>query len=165
MVKFQDSLPGFWKEIADEYESRTVETTVGSILSMLREANSLSPFSEAAAILDIGCGPGTVMSRILLDYDIPYSCELIGCDLGPATIAKVEQKKESICDLSSPWKRIDTFVQNAMDLEDIKDSSVTHVTAGFVRFGQVWSSPLAWLTISSSSKGLLCPSESAEIFR
>ena len=44
-------------------------------------------------------------------------------------------KEENVkADPNSPWKRVETVVQNAMDLQSVEDSSKSHVTAGWVQY-------------------------------
>lgn len=103
---------------------------------MLERANALLPFSEASGILDNGCGPGPVMTRLLKDYKLPESCSLTCSDFSEGMIKVVEQTKADAVkeDSNSPWSRVETVVQNAMDLQSVEDSSKTHVTAGWVYF-------------------------------
>ena len=111
-----------------------METSHRPIGVMLDRANALLPFSEASGILDNGCGPGPVMSRLLTDYDIPASCSLTCSDFSEGMIKQVQQTKEEAIQANSesPWNRVETVVQNAMDLQSIGDSSMSHVTAGWV---------------------------------
>ena len=101
---------------------------------MLERADALLPFSDATGILDNGCGPGPLMSRLIQNYDIPQSCALTCSDFSEGMIQQVKRTKEEVlqADGSSPWGRVDTVVQNAMDLQSIRDSSMSHVTAGWV---------------------------------
>lgn len=75
------------------------------------------------------------MSRLLKDYQVPESCSLTCSDFSKPMIEKVEEVKDAAVkeNSSSPWNRVQTVVQNAMDLQSIGDSSVSHVTAGWVR--------------------------------
>ena len=101
---------------------------------MLERANAFLPFTEATGILDNGCGPGPVMSRVLNDYQIPESCSLTCSDFSEGMIKQVQGTKEDAvkADAKSPWSRVETVVQDAMDLKSVEDSSKTHVTAGWV---------------------------------
>ena len=78
---------------------------------------------------------GPVMSRLLKDYQISDSCSLTCSDFSESMVEKVEQIKEKSIkeESNSIWKRVHTVVQNAMDLQSIQDSSMSHVTAGWVR--------------------------------
>lgn len=135
MVRLQDSKGDDWKAVADDYARLTSETSNRPIGTMLERADVLLPFSNATGILDNGCGPGPVMSRLLKDYQIPESCSLTCSDFSEAMVNKVEEiKVKSVQENGkSNWKRVQTVVQNAMDLQSIQDSSMSHVTAGWVR--------------------------------
>lgn len=134
MVRLQDSTGDDWKAMADNYQKITTETATRPIGTMLERADALLPFSRATGILDNGCGPGPVMSRLLKEYEIPESCSLTCSDFSDGMIQKVGEVKDAAIkeDSNSPWKRVQTVVQNAMDLQSINDSSVSHVTAGWV---------------------------------
>jgi ubiquinone/menaquinone biosynthesis C-methylase UbiE len=121
--------------MAKVYEKLTTGTAVKPIRTMLEGLNDRWPFSKAEAILDNGCGPGPIMARILKDYAIPESCSLTCSDFSDGMIKAVNTKKaEAVeADSKSPWSRVETMKQDAMNLESIKDSSQSHITAGWVR--------------------------------
>jgi len=102
---------------------------------MLSRANALHPFAHATGILDNGCGPGPVMSRVIQDYghEIPSSSPLTCADFSDGMLAQVRAAKER-AGLGSPWARVEVRNQNAMDLCEVADGSVSHVTAGMVYF-------------------------------
>lgn len=135
MTRLQDTTGDDWKALADEYEKLTSEVASRPISTMLERANELLPFSEATGILDNGCGPGPVMLRLLRDYNIPESCTLVCSDFSDAMVDKVKAVKDREVqkNSASPWSRVETIVQNAMDLQSVQDSSKSHVTAGWVR--------------------------------
>ena len=105
---------------------------------MLERSNALLPFSQATGILDNGCGPGPIMSRILKDYGttIPASATLTCADFSAPMLEQVQQTKatETAADPTSPWSRMSIQCLNAMDLDTIPDGSVSHITAGLVYF-------------------------------
>lgn len=76
------------------------------------------------------------MSRLLKDYKVPDTASLTCSDFSDGMVNAVEKKKseEVAADNKSPWSRVETMVQNAMDLDKIKDSSKSHITAGWVYF-------------------------------
>ena len=102
---------------------------------MLSRADALWPFSEASGILDNGCGPGPVMSRLIEDYGsvIPKSCTLTCADFSEPMIEVVVGNRER-ASADSVWKRVEAKVQNAMDLSEVEDGSQSHITAGWVYF-------------------------------
>jgi ubiquinone/menaquinone biosynthesis C-methylase UbiE len=122
--------------MAKVYEKLTTGTAIKPIGTMLERSNDVWPFSKAEGILDNGCGPGPIMSRILKDYKIPDSAALTCSDFSEGMINAVEKKKASEIeeDGKSPWNRVETVVQNAMDLDKIQSSSKSHITAGWVYF-------------------------------
>ncbi|KAK3639970.1 hypothetical protein LTR56_012144 [Elasticomyces elasticus] len=124
-----------WNALAAEYVKISHQTTIPPIGLMLERANALYPLSKATAILDNGCGPGPVMERLIKDYgnQIPADCELTCSDFSDGMLEQVQGQKDR-ADSDSPWKRVNTKIQNAMDLTDIPDGSQTHVTAGMVYF-------------------------------
>lgn len=135
-VKMSDSTGDQWNEMAKIYQRLTFQTAYGPIGKMLERANALLPLSEAKAILDNGCGPGPIMSRILDDFKIPETCSLTCADFSEGMIGRVrEQREEKIKeDGGSAWKRLETLVQDATNLKDIDSSSKSHITAGWVYF-------------------------------
>lgn len=122
--------------MAKIYEKLTSGTAAKPMGVMLERSNEVWPFSKAEAILDDGCGPGPIMSRLLKDYEIPPSASLTCADFSDGMINAVKNKKaaEIEANKSSPWTRVEAVVQNAMDLDKIQDSSKSHVTAGWVFF-------------------------------
>lgn len=136
MTRLQDSKGDDWKFLAGEYQKLTADVASRPIGTLLQRADSLLPFSKATGILDNGCGPGPVMSRLLRDYQVPASASLTCSDFSAPMIEKVEEVKAAAIEenSSSAWSRVETVVQNAMDLQSIQDSSVSHVTAGWVSY-------------------------------
>ncbi|KAK5127191.1 hypothetical protein LTR85_008552 [Meristemomyces frigidus] len=133
MTKLSDTKGDDWNRLASDYIKLSENASMAPIGIMLDRANALSPFSKATGILDNGCGPGPVMSRLIKDYGsvIPENCPLTCCDFSKATIKQVIGMKDRAED-GSPWKRVEPKVQNAMDLREVADESQTHVTAGMV---------------------------------
>lgn len=103
---------------------------------MLERVNGLLPFSEATGILDNGCGPGTIMKRLVEDYNVPESCSLTPADFSEGMVTRTREQKEAKVkeNSSSPWQRVETIVQDATNLDMIEDSSKSHITAGWVYF-------------------------------
>lgn len=124
-----------WERLASEYSKVADNTNSAPIDLMLGRANALWPFSDAIGIIDNGSGPGPVMSRLITDYGsiIPQDCSLACFDFSEGMIKQVIATKKR-ADETSLWKRVQTKVQNAMDLSDVADGSQTHVTAGMVYF-------------------------------
>ena len=134
MAKLGDTTGGQWDEMANRYQKMATETSVKPISVMLDRANALLPFSEASGVLDNGCGPGPIMATLLKDYRVPDSAILTCADFSEGMVNIVEKRKREQVeqDSHSPWNRVETLVQNAMDLQKIQDGSRTHVAAGWV---------------------------------
>lgn len=81
--------------------------------ALVKHANSTLPFSKAKAIMDIGCGPGTVVGELISTYgpDIPKDARIIAAVLSPGMVEQVRQRQ-----LQDPtWARIEPAVYNATD--------------------------------------------------
>ncbi|KAI7531346.1 hypothetical protein KC331_g14165 [Hortaea werneckii] len=124
-----------WEQLASGYEKMTYQTSKAPISKMLERAHALAPLSRATGVLDNGCGPGPIMTRIIEEYgsDVPGSCSLTCADFSEGMIKQVNLTKDK-APPASPWKRVQTKVQNAMDLVDVADDSMSHVFAGWVYF-------------------------------
>lgn len=134
-VRISDTTGDQWNEMAKNYKRLTVQTSYGPIGKMLERANTLLPFSEATGILDNGCGPGPIMSRILDDYRVPESCSLTCADFSEGMVNQVREHKEAKAkEGNAAWGRLETMVQDATDLKDIDSASKSHITAGWVYF-------------------------------
>lgn len=135
MLTFPTDESNDWDKLAAHYLKLTADTSIAPIGLMLNRANALSPFSEATGILDNGCGPGPVMSRLIKEYAsvLPTDCSLTCTDFSESMIKQVHVAKERAAS-ESPWKRVEIKVQDAMDLKEIQSESRTHVTAGMVYF-------------------------------
>ncbi|KAK5117597.1 hypothetical protein LTR62_005019 [Meristemomyces frigidus] len=127
-----------WASLAEDYAAMTAKPSLPPIKVMLSRANALKPFSEATGILDNGCGPGPVMQQLIQVYGttIPADCTLTCSDFSAGMVAQVQAAKDrnTASDPSSPWKRVQTKVQDATDLTEIASESLSHLTAGLVYF-------------------------------
>ncbi|KAI7122025.1 hypothetical protein KC352_g32808, partial [Hortaea werneckii] len=135
MSKLSDTKGEDWEQLASGYEKMTYQTSKAPISKMLERAHALVPLSSATGILDNGCGPGPIMSRIIDEYGsgLPDSCSLTCADFSEGMIKQVNLTKDKASPTST-WKRVQTKVQNAMDLVDVADDSMSHVFAGWVYF-------------------------------
>jgi ubiquinone/menaquinone biosynthesis C-methylase UbiE len=125
-----------WKVMAETYKQLTKGTSAKPTGVLIERLNALFPFSEATGILDNGCGPAPIMSRIIEEYgsSIPTSTSLTCTDFAPAMIEQVNSIKKLTVkeDHESLWSRVHAEVLNAMDLHSLKDNSYSHVAAGWV---------------------------------
>jgi hypothetical protein len=119
---------------------------VKPITVMLECLNSRFPLATGTGILDDGCGPGPIMSRIIDEFgsSLPESCTLTCSDFAPAMVEQVEEAKDRKIsdDADSLWNRVGTEVLDSMDLHSIDDDSLSHVAAGWVS-GQTQTSSLS----------------------
>ena len=112
---------------------------------MLERANAILPFSEATGILDDGCGPGSIMARLIQDHgaQLPQDCQLLCTDFSAGMLKQVEKQKFAAA-ADSPWTRLEVKLQDATNLDAVETGSKSHVTAGMVFF--MTSDPLKCLT-------------------
>merc|ERR1712029_32413 len=82
MSKLSDTKGEDWEQLASGYEKMTYQTSKAPISKMLERAHALASLSRATGILDNGCGPGPIMSRIIDEYGsgLPDSCSLTCAD-------------------------------------------------------------------------------------
>ena len=120
-------------------------TSSPTLDAMVHAANSLWPFATATAILDNGSGPGPVSKRLLRTYgaELPSDCGILCSDFAEGMIAAVQENKKNG---GKDWERVETVVQNAMDLKLVQNGTKSHVLAGFVYF--MTPDPLKCLTES-----------------
>ncbi|KAK6079475.1 nucleoside-diphosphate-sugar epimerase [Seiridium cupressi] len=127
-----------WVAFADTYTKLTKGTTEKPIGVILERLNALLPFSGASGFLDNGSGPATIVSRLIQDYgsSIPPWADLTCSDWAPAMIEQVQRIKASASEQSpeSLWNRVEAKLLDAMDLNDIKTDSESHVAAGWVLY-------------------------------
>jgi ubiquinone/menaquinone biosynthesis C-methylase UbiE len=139
-----------WAAVAKDYSKTASNLSSPIIGRMLTGANALHPFAEATAILDNGCGPGSIMMKIISAYGdkLPSSCTLSCSDFAESMVDAVRATKvaEVSRNASSPWQRVEANVMDSMDLHSIDDGSLSHVLAGWVFF--MTSDPQKCLTES-----------------
>ncbi|KAI1405993.1 S-adenosyl-L-methionine-dependent methyltransferase [Hypoxylon fuscum] len=127
-----------WKAKADSYQQMTGDLNVKPIGVMLEGLNTRVPFSQTTGILDNGCGPGPIMARIIDEFgsSIPQSATLICSDFSSGMVDQANNTKKAAVEQNadSLWNNVKTEVLDAMDLNSIKDDSLSHVAAGWVFF-------------------------------
>ncbi|KAK4150308.1 methyltransferase [Chaetomidium leptoderma] len=124
---------GDWDTFAETYKRITESTNTKPVGAILDRLNALRPFRDAFGVLDNGCGPGTIMARLIDKYgaSLPRSCSLICTDYAPGMINQVVEAREKQ-EPGSIWARVDARVLDALDLNGIGDNSLTHVAAGLL---------------------------------
>jgi ubiquinone/menaquinone biosynthesis C-methylase UbiE len=119
------------------------------VQTLVERTNERLPFAKATAILDDGCGPGPITSRIIEvhGHELPAACSILASDFSEGMIKQVDASKAEALSSSSSsssssdggvkaevWKRVETKVLDAMDLQGVADESKSHVMAGWVFF-------------------------------
>ncbi|KAI2905916.1 hypothetical protein CBS63078_1112 [Aspergillus niger] len=130
--------PDDWKKKASSYKSMTGGLNVKPITVMLECLNSRFPLASASGILDDGCGPGPIMTRIIEEFGdhLPAECTLICSDFAPAMVDQVQEAKARfVADQpESVWGRVRTEVLDCMNLATVGDGEMSHVAAGWSFF-------------------------------
>ncbi|KAM0705548.1 hypothetical protein Q7P35_006907 [Cladosporium inversicolor] len=147
--KLQDTKGEHWNQLAREYKEFSSGPGTAAVKVLVERTNERFPFAKATSILDDGCGPGPITSRIIdaHGHELPETCSILAADFSEGMVAQVEaSKKEALSSLSSSvegegeggkaevWKRVETQVLDAMDLKGVLDGSKSHVMAGWVFF-------------------------------
>lgn len=127
-----------WSQHAVEYAERmAVGPMAGPTRVMLQRADALAAFSTSRAILDLGCGPGTVTQQLLnnASYGIPATTRLAAGDLSPGMIEVLDAAARDNAarpDGHPVWKTLETHVLDIQDLSRFSTAAFDHVLAGFV---------------------------------
>ncbi|KAM0714974.1 hypothetical protein Q7P37_009439 [Cladosporium fusiforme] len=138
--KLQDTKGDDWSHLAEEYKKFSNGPATIAIETLLKHTNSLLPFSRATAILDNGCGPGPVISRLITAYnhELPQTTSFLAADFSEGMIAQVEASKRTAIAAGGPeseiWSRVETRILDATDMKSVPDASQSHVLAGWVYF-------------------------------
>lgn len=100
--------------------------------AIVKHSNSILPFSKATGIMDIGCGPGSVVGALLAAYgaEIPQDTRIIAADLSPGMVEQVRKRQGQ----DATWARTEPAVYDAMNLSAVADGSLSHVLSGFTIF-------------------------------
>lgn len=99
--------------------------------------NTILPFARATSILDNGCGPGPITSRLieLHGSEIPDTVPFLAADFSEGMLKQVEASKaEALAAGNQTWSRVETKVVDATDMQGVADESKSHVLAGWVYF-------------------------------
>lgn len=130
-----------WDIHAKEYAAMDIENLMSAPCKrLLSELNTASSLSSATAILDVGCGPGTMIAHLVKGYgsQIPSSSRIIASDFSSGMVDCVREKqKERIgkeADINGAWTRLETEVLDAPNLEGIKEGEMSHIMGSMVYF-------------------------------
>ncbi|KAL2067809.1 hypothetical protein VTL71DRAFT_15905 [Oculimacula yallundae] len=102
--------------------------------TLFKQLDTAHPFSSATAILDVGCGPGGTIEKLIEDYgsELPASTRLVASDFSAGMIEQVriiqkEKEKEQPI-----WARVEAKVLDAQSLNGLEDASMSHITGTMV---------------------------------
>ena len=107
------------------------------VTAMLHRTDSIEPLSSAHAILDLGCGPGTVTQQLLdtPSFAIPASARLVAGDLSPGMISVLTAvaTEKAALPISHPvWKTLQSIVLDIQDLSRFPSATFSHILAAFI---------------------------------
>ncbi|KAH8703626.1 methyltransferase family protein [Talaromyces proteolyticus] len=130
-----------WDKTSSEYSKTPIQgPLIYPCNRMLAKMDAVSSFSSATAILDVGCGPGTVETLLINGYGnkISPSARLIASDYSKGMVDATRIRKEDTIaagqDVGNCWARLETQVMNAQDLSDVQSNSLSHVIGSLVYF-------------------------------
>lgn len=124
-----------WAKMAQDYTAFTAAAMVKPSQALVSRANKALAFSAATAILDNGCGPGPVMTKIIADHgsEVPDTTILRACDFSDGMVGVLNKTRESnIAGGHKIWKRLRASTADAHTLDGMADASMSHVVGGFL---------------------------------
>lgn len=126
-----------WTDAAADYAELMKKGPMTSpIRALLESMNRIAPFSSAHSIVDVGCGPGTVITELINTYgtSIPATTPLTASDYSEGMVAQVRQTQTQHSRTNPHWARLQTHVWNLSDLAEVANNSFSHIAASFVFF-------------------------------
>jgi ubiquinone/menaquinone biosynthesis C-methylase UbiE len=130
-----------WDVHAKEYAAMHIEDMMSiACEGLLSALNAVSPLASSTAILDVGCGPGTMVARLIQSYgsQLPPSTRIIASDFSSGMVNCLREKQVERAgkeeDIGGAWTRLESQVQDAQDLEGIKEGELSHVMGNMVYF-------------------------------
>lgn len=127
-----------WSQHATEYAKRmAIGPMARPVTAMLHRTNIIKPLSSARAILDLGCGPGTVTQQLLdtTSLALPAAARLVAGDLSPGMISvltALAAEKATHPESHPAWKTLEPVVLDIQDLSRFPTATFSHVLAGFI---------------------------------
>lgn len=114
-----------WDSHAGKWSSSVQQITLAPCTTLLQQASSILPLdSPNTHVLDNGAGSGQLTGLIKSKYpDVPITAT----DLSKTMLETLEQKS-----VSEGWNNTRTIVQDAQNLNELADASVSHVFCTFV---------------------------------
>ena len=133
-----------WSRVADLYAKSVDENDLKSAsgaacTEILKAVDDTLPLDQASFVMDMGCGNGQVMSRVLGSSkhvsQIPENARLVAADVSQQFLGMVNARKEERSKQSQLWERLQVQQWDACDLRNqIKDGEVSHLLASFAYF-------------------------------
>ncbi|PQE16176.1 methyltransferase family protein [Rutstroemia sp. NJR-2017a BVV2] len=123
-----------WSISASSYAQGHQQLSNAPVETLFAQMDRVKPFSTATAILDVGCGPGVTLSRLIEKYgeQVPLDARLIALDFSAGMIEQV-QKMQKEKQVQNPiWSRVEGKVGDAQVLDGIDDASISHITGTMV---------------------------------
>lgn len=133
-----------WSRVAALYAKSVDENDLKSAsgaacTEILKAVDDVLPFDQASFIMDMGCGNGQVISRVLGSSkhasQIPDNARIVAADVSQQFLDMVRVRKEERSKENELWKRLEVQQWNACDLhKEIQDGQVSHLLASFAYF-------------------------------
>jgi ubiquinone/menaquinone biosynthesis C-methylase UbiE len=129
-----------WNKLAREYKEFSSGPGTAAIKVLVERTNQTLPFAQATAIHDNGCGPGPITAYLIDTHgqELSADCSILASDFSEGMIKQVESSKEEALAAggakAEQWKRVQTKVLDATDLQGVPEESKSHVLAGWVYF-------------------------------
>ena len=95
------------------------------------------PFHEASFILDLGTGPGPLISGVLNSpthcKQISKDARIVAADISSAFVSQTEARKQrNIYEGHTIWERLEVRQWDALDLSEQADNSVSHLLSSYL---------------------------------
>ncbi|PQE10634.1 methyltransferase family protein [Rutstroemia sp. NJR-2017a WRK4] len=123
-----------WSISASSYAHGHQALSSAPVETLFAQMDRVKPFSTATAILDVGCGPGVTLGRLIDGYgeQVPGNARLIALDFSAGMIAQVQKLQQEKQVQTPIWSRVEGKVGDAQVLEGIDDASISHITGTMV---------------------------------
>lgn len=133
-----------WSRVAALYAKSVDEDDLKSAsgaaaTEILNAVDETLGFDQASFVLDMGCGNGQVISRVLASSihaaQIPDTARLVAADVSQQFLGMLRERKEERSKQSPLWERLEIQQWDASNLHgEIKDGEVSHLLASFAYF-------------------------------
>ena len=117
-----------WDSHAKDYQMPHKGFAMTIVKDVISSLSAIRPFSsEYTSFLDDGCGTGNLIAHLIDSHgqELPPSARLIAADFSSGMIDRVSKLKAA--EANPVWQKVETLVQDAMNLNDIADAEITHV--------------------------------------